>query len=518
MKNIRWILFLIPFIDCIAQDTVKLNGYNVFHYPGGQKESEGLFIDGRPDGIWISYYVTGIKKSVGKRTNHLLDSLWYFYNEYGDSVEKISYVLGKRNGFSFRYGYKDKKNSDNHMTLLDKELYVNDLREGRSDYYNDDGKLHEIVNFKNGKRNGISLEYGNDSLVKVYRVYVNDVLVENERLNRRNKEGKKQGVWKKFFPDGRIKSEAYYRNDTIDGLFKEFNEKGALITSLVYRNGIIREHNASDTLSIEIRNKYDDQGNLIYSGPFRKNVPIGIHRNYEKGKVTGGKLYDDNGVLLGEGITDQEGKKSGNWNFYYYSGELKSKGNYFNNQRGGKWTFYFLNGKIVQNGEFKNDLPEGHWIWYYKNGQIWREEDYLGGKEDGHEIEYDEQGTIITEGDFAEGEKEGKWTYKVGDHREEGNYIAGLRDGVWKYYFGNGNLEFQGSYVQGNPDGRHLYYYETGELREECYYSMGLKQKNWKKYDKLGNILITITYRDDEEYRINGIKIELPSAERKIIK
>jgi len=517
VKKLFWILLVYPFIDSVAQDTIKVNGYNVFHYPGGQKESEGLLIDGKPDGIWKSYFVSGIKKSEGKRTNHLVDSLWYFYNEFGDSIEKISYVLGKRNGYSFKFGYKDKKNADNHFITLSKELFVNDLREGKSYYYDDAGKLREIISFKNGKKNGISLQYGKDSLVIAYRLFVNDVLVENERLNRRDKNNLKQGVWKEFYPDGRLKVEAYYRNDTLDGLYKEFSEKGVLVSSLVYRNGLIKEHNASDTLSIEIRNKYDDKGNLIFSGPFRKNVPIGIHRDFEDGKVVRGKLYDDNGILLGEGITDLEGKKSGNWKFYFFSGELKSKGNYFNNQKTGKWTFFFPNGKVVQNGEYKNDLPEGHWTWYYKNGQLWREEDYLAGKEDGHEVEYDETGVIITEGDYVEGEKEGKWSYKVGDHKEEGNYITGLRDGVWKYFFENGNVEFEGNYVQGNPDGKHVYYFDSGELREECYYSMGLKEKNWKKYDKLGNILITITYRDDQEYRINGAKIELPS-DTKLIK
>ena len=56
MKKLFWILLVYPFIDSVAQDTIKINSYNVFHYPGGQKESEGLLIDGKPDGIWKSYF------------------------------------------------------------------------------------------------------------------------------------------------------------------------------------------------------------------------------------------------------------------------------------------------------------------------------------------------------------------------------------------------------------------------------------------------------------------------------
>ena len=55
--------------------------------------SEGLIKNGKPEGFWKSYYVTGIKKSEGKRTNFLLDSIWVFYDQAGDTTEKINYLL-----------------------------------------------------------------------------------------------------------------------------------------------------------------------------------------------------------------------------------------------------------------------------------------------------------------------------------------------------------------------------------------------------------------------------------------
>lgn len=511
-------LLLIAWVNIYAQDTINKSGYNIFYYPGGQKSSEGLMVDGKPDGMWISYYPTGVIKSIGKRTNHLLDSIWYFYDQKGDSVERISYILGKRNGYCYRYGTKSAKNADNREVVLSKELYVNDIREGKNYYYTNDGTLHEIVNYRQGKRDGISMEFGTDSLVIGYRVYLNDVLVENERVNRRDKKGLKQGVWRDYYTDGRVKKESYFRNDTLDGLYKEFNEKGALAVSLMYRNGKVRDLTASDTSTVQILNRFDSIGNLIYSGPYKNGVPVGIHRDYKNGKVIGGKLYDDNGVLIGEGIIDKEGNKEGPWTNYFPSGQVKSKGRYVENNRSGKWIFYFESGKRMQTGEYKQDAPDGEWIWYYPDGNVLRDEQYLNGKEDGHSVEYDPSGKVITEGDYIEGEKEGKWTYKVGDYAEQGNYITGLRDGLWKYYYENGNLMFQGNYVQGNADGKHLYYYDTGELKEECIYIMGLKEKSWKKYDKLGNVLITITYKDDQEIRVNGIKLDLPPPDKKVIR
>ena len=47
---------------------------------------------------------------------------------------------------------------------------------------------------------------------------------------------------------------------------------------------------------------------------------------------------------------------------------------------------------------------------------------------------------------------------------------------------------------------------------------MGLRHRTWKKYDEEGILQMTITYRNDIEVRINGIKVNLPERDVKIIK
>ena len=112
----------------------------------------------------------------------------------------------------------------------------------------------------------------------------------------------------------------------------------------------------------------------------------------------------------------------------------------------------------------------------------------------------------------------GNWKSTIGDHREEGNYIVGLRDGMWRYLDDEGNVLYRGRYVQDNPDGYHFYYYANGRIKEEQYYDMGLRHRTWKKYDEEGLLEMTITYRNDEEVRINGIRINLPERDVIIIK
>ena len=43
-------------------------------------------------------------------------------------------------------------------------------------------------------------------------------------------------------------------------------------------------------------------------------------------------------------------------------------------------------------------------------------------------------------------------------------------------------------------------------------------EKNWKKYSEEGNLIMTITYRNNVEQRINGIKIRLPESDVTLIR
>ena len=151
---------------------------------------------------------------------------------------------------------------------------------------------------------------------------------------------------------------------------------------------------------------------------------------------------------------------------------------------------------------------EGEWKWYFPSGNILREETYAKGKPQGMCIQYSDSATIITKGEYADGKREGPWIENVGDAREEGSYIADEKNGIWKTYYNDGQLHHSGNFVQGYPDGRHVFYYPDGTLKEKQYYVMGRRDKNWKKYYENGSLFLTITYRNDDEIRINGIRIE----------
>ncbi len=522
MKYYRYILLILAlnkfFISWTQQEIVQ-DGYNILYYRNGKVSSEGMMRNGKPEGFWKTYYMTGVLKSEGNRKNHMLDSTWIFYNNFGDTAKKINYIMGKRTGYMLTYNTDRTDNIEYIGNIIAKELYINDMKEGTSFYYYNSGKIKSIVEYKSNRRDGIAFEYDESGTIITILHYVKGNLAEREKINRTDENGLKQGVWKEFYSDNKEKKEVEYKDDKIDGLYKEYDENGNLTLLLKYEGGKIVQDDNIEAEDVEIKSEYDEDGNITYSGAFRNFKPIGIHRKYDiSGNVINAYIYNDNGEKISEGVVDKEGNKTGYWKNFYPTGELKSEGEYRNNTQQGKWVFYYKNGEIEQTGEFENGRLNGKWVWYYESGQVKREEEYYNGREEGMFVEYDVTGEVITKGEYFDGEKEGEWYYNVGDEIEIGSYIGGLKDGKWKHYYPGNILKFEGEYIQGNPDGKHRYFYDNGVLKEEQFFTMGIKEKNWKKYDRYGNLLITITYQDNREARINGVKVDLQDDNIKLIK
>jgi antitoxin component YwqK of YwqJK toxin-antitoxin module len=509
-------LFIILYTVAFTQNNENLtDGYKIFKYPNGTISGEGIIKNGKPDGFWKSYYVTGIKKTEGKRTNFVLDSIWVFYDQTGDTIEKINYLFGKKNGYYYKY----KKDPAEGLYIWSKELFAGDKKEGTAYVYFPNHKFQQTIPYNNGKRAGLSKEYDKDGNVITLLEYNNDFLISREKINRTDNNGLKQGEWKEFYPNGNIKSEKSYRDDLLHGYLKEYDNKGNLTLTMLYENGSIVKSKVEDEPNIEIVNKYDASGKLTYSGPYQNKIPVGIHHEYgSDGKVTNSKVYNDKGVLLSEGIIDEAGNRNGKWKDFYPSGKIQAEGQYTDNRRSGLWKFNNESEKTEQTGYYNNGRPDGIWKWYYENGTILREEEYFQGLRDGAYTEYSKNGEIIARGQYSDGEKNGEWKYKSGNNIEEGKYIIGLRDGLWKSNYNDGKIKFKGGYIQGNADGTHNYYYEDGKLKEERHYQMGIREKIWKKFDENGTLLLSITYKNDVEISINGIKIRLPESDVKLIK
>ena len=63
----------------------------------------------------------------------------------------------------------------------------------------------------------------------------------------------------------------------------------------------------------------------------------------------------------------KNGKREGEWLWYFENGQLNIKNNYKDNKLEGEWLWYFENGQLKYKSNFKDGKQEGEFLYYYKN-------------------------------------------------------------------------------------------------------------------------------------------------------
>ena len=476
-----------------SHEVFSQTGYQAFTYPGGQVASEGMLRDGRPDGLWKTYYENGQLKSIGKRTDFLLDSTWLFFSEVGDTSLIVNYKRDLKNGPRFTFGKDD----------IVMEPFVNDVRQGEGKRYDLKRHLIQTVTYKNGVEEGISPVFDTTGLLCEIITYKKGFVMTREAINRYDREGKKHGYWKTFFDDWSVHTECYYRHGMRDGFYKEYDERGNLKKITKFVNDV-EQVVESDMKPLVVQHEYYPNGKVKREASFRDGKREGVWREFdEQGNVLNSQTYQK-GVLVGQGIVDTDGKRRGLYKEFYSDSTLRAEGVFVDGLRSGEWEFYYHNGQIQEIGSYQEGQPDGIWTWYYDNGQKQIEEQFFKGTPNGFYKEYDSRGNIIVTGTYFDGMKNGKWTEEIGDMRTHGEYRNDKQIGEWVSYYDNDKLAFKGTFNAGYPDGEHFFYYQNGRLREIQKYAAGVKHGDWKKYLDTGELYFTVTYDQGKEVKYDG--------------
>jgi len=504
MKNWIFVSFMLVLAGVSSAQKAIPDGYTTLFHNSGAKASEGMIVNGKPSGVCKSYYAQGALKSEGKWKAGVLDSVWVFFAQTGDTIESISYRKGSKSGFHSKYYLAN--DSVKLNTVMSTELYVENVRQGKAYYYYPDGTVKESVNYVGGERHGESFLYNTMGSVTTIVTYNRGIIISKESVNRKDVAGNKVGVWKDFNRvTNKVIKEANYVGGKLDGYVKVFDNNGLVQESVLYRNDVEYSRSTAQVNFNEPIEEYFANGSIKSVGVFTNEKRVGLHRFYnESGIITNAVMYSQVGEKLAEGKMNDKLKEDGEWIFYDNTGIKTAIGSFANGKRTGKWNFYLTNGKIVQKGEFKEDKFTGIWIWYYETGEVWREEEYLKGKAEGIIVEFNKFGEKIVSGQHEEGERVGEWTIKVGDYTEIGVYAGGLKKGVWKSYYNNGVLYREGKYVQGDETGKFKVYHPNGKLWREEYYSAGRRVKNWREFSVNGDLVVTLSYQNDNLVKING--------------
>jgi len=465
---------------------------------------------GKPDGYWKSYYENGKIKSEGNRKDLKVDSLWKFYSDTGKLILEVSYTEGKKNGI--KTTYLDKQ------TL--KENFRNDIKEGYTRSYSPDGKLVMEIPFSKGMEQGLAKEYSPDGNIITLIEYKRGFVIERLKINRKDRDNRKQGRWVTFYMNGNVHIEGMYKDDKKDGYFKEYADNGDLKTITKYVDDVIQPE-AEEVTKLDIENEYYPNGKIKVSGTYRNGIPEGVRREYDTtGKIVSSAIFKK-GIRTGEGIVLEDGSKDGHWKEFYEEGTLLSEGNYKEGKPVGEWKYFYPDGKLEETGKYTNTGKlQGTWKWFNQTGKLMQESEFDKGVHEGMFTEYNEEGNIVQEGDYINGLEDGPWLMISGDYKERGTFHDGLKTGTWHgyYLYKKDSLSsvmdslpsYVGNFVDDNPDGKHTYFWNTGKLKEEGTFIMGKKEGDWLICNEDGTPFLIITFKNGIETRYDGIKIKPP--------
>src|SRR5579863_5106696 len=186
-------------------------------------------------------------------------------------------------------------------------------------------------------------------------------------------EADRWGVYRRYFPNGRLAVLGAYRDDRPAGVWMWMDEAGQVMR---------RARQQAD---------YEDD---LASDPLSN--PHSQFRNTA-------------GVLIAEGQLKQD-KPHGLWMYYYDNGAPKAQGRYLSGLADGPWSTFYPDGQIESQVTYALGVPSGTYWSAYPEGQD------------------------AVRGQYDEGVRTGVWrTYwHDGQLGEEGAYREDQRDGIWK--------------------------------------------------------------------------------------
>ncbi len=190
-----------------------------------------------------------------------------------------------------------------------------------------------------------------------------------------NQNGKKTGVWKKYYDNGNLRYEGQFIDGKEVGVFKfysmlsktqpviikEFSENSDTAKVQFFTTkGILKSEGVmlgkkrvgkwlyffSDGKLLSEENYTDGFLDGVLKN-FYANQKLTEATQYRKGKKHGvSKIYAEDGVLIEE-VTYADGLKNGEGKYFDLKGNLKEKGMYQADKRIGKWEFY-IDGEIAK--------------------------------------------------------------------------------------------------------------------------------------------------------------------------
>ncbi|WP_298370843.1 toxin-antitoxin system YwqK family antitoxin [uncultured Lutibacter sp.] len=183
--------------------------------------------------------------------------------------------------------------------------------------------------------------------------------------------------------------------------------------------------------------KYYSNKNIRYQGTFKSGKEVGVFKYYsiisskhptiiktfsEKSDLAKVNFYTFEGVL--ESFGEMKGKnRIGTWLYYYPDKTLMIEENYKNGLLDGTYKSFYKTGKPNEIFNYTAGKLNGNAKRYADNGSILEDLYYKNGKLEGEAKYYNINGELIYYGNYENDEKVGKWKYVIKEENETNNKL-----------------------------------------------------------------------------------------------
>ncbi len=192
--------------------------------------------------------------------------------------------------------------------------------------------------------------------------------VNAQKINQFNKNKKRTGVWKKYYPNKRIRYVGQFVNGKEVGTFKYYDITTSKHPTIIKK--FSADSNSADVTYYTLDGKLRTKGKMVGKNRVGKwiyyftNGKLFSEEFYVDGKLEGDlKNYYNNGKVL-EHTQYSNGKKNGFSKKYSDEGVLIEEVNYLNDVLHGEGKYYELNGDLKEEGLYKNGKRFGKWEFY----------------------------------------------------------------------------------------------------------------------------------------------------------
>ncbi|OSY88258.1 hypothetical protein WH52_05625 [Tenacibaculum holothuriorum] len=190
-----------------------------------------------------------------------------------------------------------------------------------------------------------------------------------QKINQFDANGKRTGVWKKFYKNNKLRYQGQFKNGKEVGVFK-FYAVGS-----PYFPSITKDFS-----------KASDSAFVKFYTP--------------KGKVK------SEGYMLGK-------NRVGEWKYYFSNGKIFSIENYAEGKLQGLLKNYYPNGKVTEETHYENGKKNGLSKVYTDDGTLLEELTFKDNVLNGPAKYYDLKGQIKESGAYKDGERHGEWEFYV---------------------------------------------------------------------------------------------------------